>query len=464
MKWSKFALAAALFGALGMTPAWGQNPGGFYYTAQDANPASPSDAAASMDMQMMMAEEAPAEEEAEEEDELAPWRLFCPGPKGGQITGYIAQGFSWNPQNPADRFNGPMTWMDRANEYQLNEVWVDYRKVADASEKCWDIGGQLTTLYGTNYRWDTSAGFESNWNSGQFYGLAVPNAYVEVAHCKWKAKLGRFVSPVGYYTVGTGNNFFNLIPYTYQYGEPFTHTGAYFTHQTTDDLVLGAGITGGWDSSFNWNPAGTAFAGLGDPYNRHVGYLASATYTNFAKEGDSVAWVGTYGLEPDVTLTQRTPRYLQTFVYTRPLNDCWTYTFQSDYGFQANFNTAGAGAANRNAEWYGINQYLYYKQNDCWSWGANFEWFRDDDGFRVGTVLPSFGSPNARGFVGGPFEGDFFRLMLGPNWTPTANWTIRPTLVYDWYSGPGAAGGAQPYNAGASSNQFLLNLDAYFVF
>ncbi|HZN36315.1 MAG TPA: hypothetical protein VFB80_20945, partial [Pirellulaceae bacterium] len=30
-------------------------------------------------------------------------------------AGWLAAGFVWNPYSPVDRFNGPMTWNDRAN-------------------------------------------------------------------------------------------------------------------------------------------------------------------------------------------------------------------------------------------------------------------------------------------------------------------------------------------------------------
>jgi len=80
-------------------------------------------------------------------------------------------------------------------------------------------------MYGTNYRWCTAAGLETDWNSGQFYGLALPQLYAEVAYNDLTVKMGHFISPAGYYTAGTDQNFFPFLPYTRQYGEPFTHTG-----------------------------------------------------------------------------------------------------------------------------------------------------------------------------------------------------------------------------------------------
>ena len=35
---------------------------------------------------------------------------------GFRVSGWLQQGFTWNPDRPVDRFNGPVTQNDRANE------------------------------------------------------------------------------------------------------------------------------------------------------------------------------------------------------------------------------------------------------------------------------------------------------------------------------------------------------------
>ena len=140
--------------------------------------------------------------------------------------GWIAQSFTWNPYQPNDRFNGPMTWTDRANEYQMNEAYFYFGRAANTEGCGWDYGYRADMMYGTNYRWTTAAGLETNIGGGQFYGLSLPQIYGEVAYNDVTVKVGHFLSPVGYFAVGTANNFFPILPYTFQYGEPFTHTGA----------------------------------------------------------------------------------------------------------------------------------------------------------------------------------------------------------------------------------------------
>lgn len=365
------------------------------------------------------------------------------------VAGWIAQSYTWNPQNPTDGFNGPVTWTDRANSYELNEVYLYAVKPTDTKGSGWDFGFRADILYGSSYRWDTEAGLETHINSGKTYGLAIPQFYAEVAYNDLKVKLGHFISPVGFYTVGTYNNFFNTIPYTYQYGEPFTHTGFLANYQVTDKLNLGAGLIHGWDA-------------FDSSFNKQGGYLGTASLNG--DDGDSLAFVQVVSHEPTQNaLLPFTERYLQTLVYSRPLkkiSEKLTYVIQSDFGTQA-----GATSSGHTARWYGVNQYLYYKKNDIVSWGYNIEWFRDEEGFRVTAPVPSPGSPNAFGWPRLPgFAGSFYQMTFGPRWTPKPNLVVRPNLRWDWYSGKTNQEGLYPYDSGTRPWQIILATDAIVTF
>jgi hypothetical protein len=369
--------------------------------------------------------------------------------------GWIAQSFTWNPYYPNDRFNGPMTWTDRANEYQLNELYGYIGRAANTEGCGFDWGARVDALYGTNYRWDTSAGFETDFGNGSFYGLAIPQAYVEGAYNDLTVKFGRFFSPVGYYVIGTANNFFPVLPYTFQYGEPFTHTGAYGIYKYTDQLTLGGGITHGWDNSDN----------TGNP---HAGGLVTASWT--IDDQRSLAYVGVFGPEPNFSRVNLyapiglgfTSRYLQTLVYTRKFSDDVLGVLQSDFGTQHDGVVPG-----RIAKWYGVNAYLYWNLTCRFQWGANFEWFRDQGGFRVGGVLPSLGSPNARGLDLGRsgYDGSFTRFMFGPKYYFTPNIYGRAAFAADWYSGKANnQGGLRPFDDGTKDHQQVLVFDVVATF
>jgi hypothetical protein len=367
--------------------------------------------------------------------------------------GYVAQSYVWNPYQPPDNFNGPLTWTDRANEYQMNEVYGYIGKVANTEGCGFDWGYRADALYGTNYRWDTAAGLESHINNGNFYGLALPQFYAELAYNDLSVKVGHFISPVGYYTVGQGNNFFPILPYTYQYGEPFTHTGVLATYKQSDNFSWGGGFTRGWDN----------FDNSGNP---NLSAIGTANYTG--DNGGSLAWVGMYGREPNFSGSGFSPtigsgfstRYFQTLVYTKKFSDDVMGVLQSDFGVQGD-----ATATGRTARWYGVNSYLYWNQTCRMQWGLGGEWFRDEEGFRVGQVLPSFGSPNARGNTVGPgFAGNFYRITFGPKYYITPNLYTRAALAADWYDGPRNAGGQLPYDGGTREHQQVGIFDLVWTF
>ena len=365
------------------------------------------------------------------------------------VGGWIASGYVWNAYR-GDNFNGPVTWMDRANEYDLQEAYIYAGKATDTKGQGWDFGWRADAFYGTSYRWDTEAGLETHINGGNaFYGLAIPQFFGEVAYNDLKVKVGHFISPVGFYTVGTYNNFFNTIPYTYQYGEPFTHTGFLANYQVTDKLNLGAGLIHGWDA-------------FDSSFNKWGGYLGTATLNGNAD--DSLAFVQVYSHEPTQNAVNPfTQRYFQTLVYTRPLkkiSDKLTWISQSDFGVQG-----GATMTGKTARWYGWNNYLYYKKNDIVSYGVEFEWFRDEEGFRVTAPVPSPGSPNARGWPRAPgFAGNFYQTTVGPRWTPLPNLVVRPNLRADWYHGPLNSEGLHPFNGGKLNHQVAVYTDIILTF
>ena len=91
-----------------------------------------------------------------------------------KLGGSIAQSFTYNFDSPTNRWNGPVTWTDRSNEYQLNQFWLYAEKATDTSNKDFDIGGRVDMLYGTNARLTTETGLETpHLNGPGIYGLAL---------------------------------------------------------------------------------------------------------------------------------------------------------------------------------------------------------------------------------------------------------------------------------------------------
>ncbi len=386
-------------------------------------------------------------------DAAEPFRLFgkwneC---RDWQITGHINGGATANRRPVNSRYNGPVSFNDR-NEGTMNQLNVTMAKAIDTSENSWDIGGQVDIMYGSDYIFNQSVGFETHddgsahWNGNPYYGLAIPQIYAEIGYNDLSVKLGRFYTILGYEVVPSTGNFFYSHAYTMQYAEPFFHWGGLATYKYSDSTSIIGGIVNGWDSL---DRGEDTIAGIGG-------------ITWDGGNGLSVALTGIVGNEPSAAgagFDDFGQRLTYSLVITKEINEKWTYVFQHDYGVQENGNAykpggIGSGVAN-DAEWYGVNQYLFYTVNSCWKAGTRFEWFRDDDGFRVAGVRP--GNPAAGGYAG-----NFYEVTFGLNWTPTSNITVRPELRYDWYDS-GNFATALPYNDGADADQFLAAFDVVYI-
>jgi hypothetical protein len=388
--------------------------------------------------------------------ECEPWRLFnCGECSPWKVRGWLNGGFMWNTDDPASHFNGPVTFADR-DDGQFNQWYLIMERTLDTECGAWDWGGRVDLLYGSDYRFTLARGldahddFTAKWNSDdRFYGLAMPQAYLQAGNGTWDVKLGHFYTIIGYEVVPAPDNFFYTHAYTMQYGEPFTHTGMLVTYNPNEQLAIMGGVTYGWDN-------------FEDVYD-DVSFLGGVTFTSSDKN-QKLAYAVHVGDEEQTfaTVEPNDTRFVQSIVYSRTLTDRFSYVVQSDWGYQE--NAFGAG---ERAEWYGINQYLFHKINCCLTSGLRFEWFRDDDGFRVAPAgdYPNLGFSNNPASAGG-FEGDFFEVAYGLNYKPAGccNLVLRPEIRWDWYDGDPNALGNEPFDDGAGDDQFLAGFDVIYLY
>jgi len=363
---------------------------------------------------------------------------------GIEFGSWLDQGFTFNARGSQDRFNGPLTFNDRENEYQMNQFYVFAERKTDTCARNWDIGGRIDFLYGTDARFAQAFGLDDRWNSTRFYGAALPQVYVDTAWKDLLVRIGHFYTIIGYEGVMAPGNFFYSHSYTRQYGEPFTNTGILFQYKLGDTLKLSAGVERGWNK---WQDN-----------NRQGEFLGGATWTS-CDERTSLAFAMTTGAWDDTGLLNRT---MYSLVFTRQITDSFKYVLQHDLGID---NDAGIQPPRttdrRDGQWYSINQYFLYDINCCWSMGLRFEWFRDQDGTRVGGI----GDP--RGWTLGPdraanqigWAGNFYELTAGVNWKPRENILLRPECRWDWYAGPVDGVGNLPYSFGTRSDQFTFAAD-----
>jgi hypothetical protein len=237
---------------------------------------------------------------------------------------------------------------------------------------------------------------------------------------------------MGYEGVPAINNFFYTRSLSYMFAGPFVQWGGLATWKPGGLLSFDAGIVNGWDALDRVTDR-ASFIGrvsLGNDQDPLWSSFAILTGDELNNSGDD-----------------STNRTRLSLIVGSNLTHRLQYVFHYWYGGQEDFLALGDSS-----DWYGIDQYLYYRLTSCLRIGGRFEWFRDDDGIRLGLSRPS--NPNK-----GRYVGDMYSLSLGVNWTPFANLMLRPEVRWDWFEGTGL-----PFNDGIDDEQFLVGMDAIWRF
>jgi len=449
MKALFFATVGAMFGFLTAMSAMAQQASesatlqtSYFETTSFALQDNSGTASAAKADEAAKPEENPDEAKADE-----PRRLIGKvGRSEINVYGWLDAGGTANPANPGSRYNGTLAPNDR-NEFQFNQAYLVFEKTLDTAKNGWDIGGRVDLLYGTDYIYCESLGFETNpdgsrkWNASDQYGLAIPQAYAEVGVGSVSAKIGRFYTIIGYESMMPTSNFFYSMNYAVRYAEPTTQTGGLFTWKTSDELSLYLGGVNGQDQTdgltnslaaltgFAWTPKDEKYA------------------LNFA--------IMTGGLEPTNDPTVYAPRtYFSTYL-TYNFTEKWQSVTQWDAGWQQDYDLAG-----HTADFWSITQYLFYTLNDHWKAGLRYDMFVDGQGTKLGGLRYG-GLPD-----GNPLPlpsgdaGTVQAITAGLNYTYNANLRVRPEVRWDWYQGSGPA----LFDDMTKNSQFTVAVDAILQF
>jgi hypothetical protein len=385
-----------------------------------------------------------------------PWKMPQPcflQRMGIGIGGWVQQGVTWNGSDPSDGFNGPVATNDMDTHYQLNQMWMFLHKSADNGGCGWAWGGHLDMMYGTDFRFGVNHGLEDRIATlnNQDYGLVIPQAYLEVAYDALSVKVGHMAAILDYEAVPAPMNPFYSHSYSYGYTVPQLVTGVMADYKLSDQLSVQGGFHRGWF--------------MFEDFDGNLDFMGGIKWTSCDK-GTSLAYAIDTGrqtfspegfFEPGGFRDQN--RFVHSLVFKHQVTERLQYIAVQNLGVE-NEVTIG-GSRPQDAEWYGLNQYLLYKINACWSANLRVEWMRDDDGVRIagpGTI------PGIDAWDGFGFAGNFYEVTAGLNWRPRPNWVIRPEVRWDWYDGERNPLGELPFDGGNNDNQFTAAVDAIFTF
>jgi len=312
----------------------------------------------------------------------------------------------WGYTNRSD--NVMNTHPHRFNNHQS---WLYAEKVADGSEGL-GFGFRVDFLYGVDAQntqafgnppgtWD----FQNGWDHG-IYGFAMPQLYGQIAYGKLSVKAGHFYTNQGYEVFMSPNNFFYSHAFTWNFSEPFTHTGVMAMYQVSDNTSVHAGWTAGWDTGFERFDDGSNFhGGISTKVNDNQTLTFHTCIGDFGARGEG---------------------YMHSIILDTALTDKWQHVIHSD------LVETNAGGDHQ----YSVVNYLFYTINDCLKAGTRAEWW------------------HASGQ-------SVYEITTGVNVKPHANLVVRPEVRYQWTSDDTAA----VNNFGITTDeQVIFGVDAIVTF
>ena len=354
----------------------------------------------------------------------------------GTIGGWIAQGFTYNPNQPSNSSNRPVLFNDRANEYLLDQVYLYAESPIVGDGTDWELGSRIDFVYGYDSHFVTVPGLERHhdrtrkWNGeSERHGAALPQAYVVLGvpgGSGLSIKLGHFYAPGNYESFAAADNLLYSHSYAYGYGSPFTFTGVQAEYSPSDSVTWRLGYNRGWDvwdsSAGEWG----VFTGVdfhSANHDRELSFVVNA--------GEDI----TNTIVGGVPMTD--DRQWAQLTYKHRLAQEWRFVVNAVYGNQQSAvvvaNVGPSTITFDSAQWYGVNQLLIWEPNDWWAGVLRFEWFRDEDHSRIGTPLDfNPGGPVLTG-------ANFFALTAGLNCRLTPNAVLRPEVRWDWSDVRGSA-------------------------
>jgi hypothetical protein len=352
------------------------------------------------------ADDAKADEPAAPKDKFLLEKLLAGSPAAQTLgkNGWTIYGWTQGSYNAstASNSNLPVPFIDRANQFSLNQNWLHVEKAVDTSKKEYQWGMAADVIMpGTDYRTTVARGmFDGQVRNGVLYGFDLFQAYVDlfspnVGPQGTIFRVGKFATHCEYEVVQGISNPFVSRSYLFQYN-PFTHTGVNAITQLNDDWTVSNGAVLGND---NFIDPAAQLTYIGQvkwaPKNGKTSALFNVSVTNPRYNvAEAFAFYNVYNLQ-----------------ITHKLTDKWTYAADTTFSHMDNIPNVGS------ANWYGFVNYLFYDVTDKLQSKARVELFEDSKGVRTGTA------------------GLYTAVTYGLTWKPKPWLYIMPEVRYDYAQG-----------------------------
>jgi hypothetical protein len=337
-----------------------------------------------------------------------------------------------------------------------NQYYLVFENPLEMNDQV-NFGFRFDNLFGNDWQFNHMQGmFNNSFTLNHFAGYDPAQFYAEV-HLPVLTKGGldirggRFYTILGYEVVPAIGRPLVSVPYMFNYGQPFTHTGMLSTLHVTDQINWINGTVNGWDrwlsTHWKWNYiGGVTWTSKDTKWALAISYIFGPdSYPYFVRQNAQIVFPGST-VPPYLAGRQNIGyggnwRAMFTTVLTRTWTDKLTQVMETDEGYENNLSGLGVGGTSRNESWYSFGNWFLYKATDKLTFIWRAEVFRDDGGARTG------------------FNANFYEQTVGAVWKPFGNWLwFRGEARYDWCQG------ADPYTSGTRNSQFTLAGEVIFLF
>lgn len=363
-----------------------------------------------------------------------------------QTFGWVQTGITINNHGATNRYVQPPTspasrqldgmsgntyllGTENQSDLKLSQLWFGAARNIEA--KCGvDWGFRVDSVFGTDARFCQSFGddtFDSGWGTGDYY-FALTQMYAEVGNKTLKVRVGKFVTDMAYEPIAAPATYFYSHSYAC-YSSPLHVSGVVLDYAIHEKLILRAGWTAGYHTSFENRFEDNGFLGK-------ITFLptkkTSLTYNIYAGRNNGfnkMSDAHRYGRFYD-----HSDMLAQTLLWTWKPNSCWSFMLE---GHWASYKSELAGNDSR-SNTQGISSHLVRHLRKNLSVGTRLEWYNGNGELAMFDF-------NGQGT-------DIYAVTLGMNWHPTPCLNIRPELRYDWASNKS---GGKPFGGDMSKDEQL---------
>ena len=356
-----------------------------------------------------------------------------------KIRGWIENSYTGNTNGRGNGINFGVNPNYKADQWMGNQYYLIVEKPLKQEDKV-NFGFRMDNMFGNDWQFTFMQGlFNRAFPNGWFPGYDMPQLFGEV-HLPiltpggLDIKGGRWYTIAGYESVMAPERTLLSVPYSFAYGQPFTHIGVLTTLHVTDKIDLYNGSINGWDRWINeryiWGYIG-GFSWTSSNDQTRLAFTAiwgPDQFPSFLPANQPIYPTGYINIPSVAGLNNTAYHRDDRTLFTVVLKHKWTDRLTQVTGTGAGMERAvpGLGAplidgVPQNAQakydtwYYFVNGFLYsFTDTLTGVWRSEVFW--DTNGAHTGTLV-----------------GDrYYEMTLGARYKPKDWLLIRPEIRYDW--------------------------------